>query len=165
MMAETKKKGLLIIALIAFVFSLYGQRPVVPLFLKGKNFDVVYEYNDETRAIVKSSYMPALMEDNFNDNTFYLKSDSITIDSSMQYEYFRMDSGIWLEVKTINKKSTLTHFKISEEIKQRDTVLVWPADTNDYSTILLVIPYSELDTLSHQSIIKKEIIIPDYLKN
>lgn len=147
-----KKKGLLITALIAFGFNLYGQRSV-PLFLKDKNFDVVYGYNHKKRTIEISSYIPLFMEANFDKNTFYLKRDSVTIDSRMQYEYFKIDDDKWLEVATINKKSTSRIFKLLEEVTNNDTI-PW---MKGYSHGVYIFPYNQLDTFPTESIIEKEI--------
>lgn len=147
-----EKTGLLTIVLMAFCLNIYGQN-TIPLFLKGKTFDIVYEYNHEKGTIVTSSYIPFLLETNFNDNTFYLKRDSVTINSSMQYEYFKLSDDKWLEKKTLNKKSTSRQLKILEEVTEKDTIDWYQG----YGTGVWIVQYYKLDTLSNHSIIKKEI--------
>ena len=147
------KKGLCAIVLLVICLSVYGQNSV-PLFLRDRSFDITYEYNKGQKEFVVGTYRTSGEELNFNENTFYLKRDSITINTRMQYEYFKMDGDVWLEVKTINKESTLRYYKVLEEIIENDTMMWFGAKY--YDSGFHVIQYNELDTLSNQVIQKND---------
>ena len=127
-----------------FYLTAQSQNPV-PLFLKNKSFDVVYNYDEDGNKTIVQHHIPFLAECHFDESTYYLRSDSIVSDFRGLYEYFKIKSNLWLEVITHNNDRKLIHFKILDEVVETDTIGWYGRDSYDQG--IKIIKYNGMDTV------------------